>query len=185
MSRITAFSEFEMKNASIKFANEESYTKLGCLGSIEESLDVIVVRKKCEGKVVKSRTRGAGSGELKISAHVAYPIYVKAFAMDDSNLKEGVYAFGTDKIYPEFTLVAEVLDEDGKAKMIAYPKCTISTGLANKIENGAEEVAELELTIAVATDENNKVKYEALVEDASETTTNWLTKFDPADMFTV
>ena len=53
-------------------------------------------------------------------------------------------------------------------------------GIANKIENGAEEVAEIELTVAVNPDENGFGKYEALDKLLDETIKGqWMTAFTP------
>ena len=73
-----------------------------------------------------------------------------------------------------------VKDEDGNTKYIAYPKLVASSGIANKIENGAEEVAEIELTVAVNPDENGFGKYEALDKLLDETIKGqWMTAFTP------
>ena len=66
---ITIFSEYEIKNSAIKINNGTGteFKKVGCVGKIEETLDCITVTKKCEGVVKKTVTRGAGTGESKIS----------------------------------------------------------------------------------------------------------------------
>lgn len=174
------FSEYEVKNASIKFDGGETFEKLGCVGSIDESMETVTVTKKCEGIVTKSVTRGTGNGELKISLHMRYDLYTQVFGMEDSALKEGVVGYGRTSRHKNFALVAEVKDEDGNIKYVAYPKLVASSGLANKIENGAEEVAEIELTVAVTPDENGFGKYEAL-DKLLDTNLKgqWMTAFTP------
>ena len=117
----SVFSNFEITNASIKFADAASgtYTKLGCVGSAEDELEVKVVTKKCEGNVVKSVARGAGSGTLSLSLHMKHSLYVEAFGMDQDDLADGVYAYGKNSRHKEFALVAEVYDEDGNKKLVA------------------------------------------------------------------
>ena len=182
----TVFSEYEIKNSAIKINGDSSdaFVKVGCVGSIEEALDCITVTKKCEGVVVKTVTRGAGTGESKISLHMKYNLYVSLFGMDQEGLKEGVYAYGTGSKHKEFTYVAEVVDEDGNTKYIAYPKCSVKTGPANKIENGGEEVQEIEVTFSLYQDENGNCKYECpaveLGEDTSGLKTQWMTAFTPS-----
>ena len=44
---------------------------------IEETLDCITVTKKCEGVVKKTVTRGAGTGESKITLHMNYNLYIQ------------------------------------------------------------------------------------------------------------
>ena len=174
------FSEYEIKETSIKFTGGEKFEKIGCVGSIEESLENVTVTKKCEGVVVKSVTRGTGNGELKMSLHMRYDLYIDAFGMKDEGLKDGVIGYGRNSRHKNFCMVAIVKDEDGNIKYIAYPNLTISSGVENKIENGAEEVAEIELTIAVQPDENGFGKYEALDKLLDqEIKTKWMTEFTP------
>lgn len=171
------FSNFEIKDSSIKFDGEEAYTKVGCVGSIEEEMETITVTKKCEGLVVKSVTRGTGSGELTLSLHIKYDLYVKMFGMESDKLKEGVVAYGKDSRHNCFSFVARVLDEDGNEKLIAYPNLIVQSGIASTIENGAEEVAEIEITVVVQPDENGFGKYEAIASEIDANT--WLTSFTP------
>ena len=71
---ITVFSEYEIKNSAIKIndASSSEFKKIGCVGAIEEALDCITVTKKCEGVVKKTVTRGAGTGEAKLTLHMNY-----------------------------------------------------------------------------------------------------------------
>lgn len=179
----TVFSEYEIKNSAIKINSDSlgTFSNVGCVGSIEETLDCKTVTKKCEGVVKKTVTKGAGTGEAKISLHINYDLYVSLFGMDQEGLKEGVYAYGTESKHKEFTYVAEVIDEDGNKKYIAYPKCSVKTGPGSKIENGSEEVQEIEMTFSLYSDENDNCKYECPVselgEDASGLKTKWMTAF--------
>lgn len=178
----TVFSEFEIKNSAIKINNIEStdFKNVGCVGSIEESLDCRVVTKKCEGIIKKTLTRGAGTGESKISLHINYDLYVSLFGMDQVGLKAGIYAYGTSSRHKEFCYVAEVEDEDGNIKYIAYPKCNIKTGPTNKIENGGEEAQEIEITFSLFSDDNGNCKYEAPDVELDEVTKGqWMTAFTP------
>ena len=174
----SVFSEFEIKNASIKFTDSESFTKLGCVGSADDELEVKVVTKSCEGVVVKSVARGAGNGTLNMSLHMKYSLYAEALGMQLENLKDGVMAYGKNSKHKEFTLVAEIYDEDGNKKLVAYPKCVMASAPSATIENGAEEVAEIEMEINLFADDLGNCKYEAIVgaltEDISEQwMSNW------------
>lgn len=172
------FSEYEIKNTSIKFADGETFKKIGCVGNIEEELEVKVVTKNCEGVVAKSVARGSGSGTLTISLHMNYALYVEAFGMEQATLKDGIMAYGKNSKHKEFTLVAEVYDEDGNAKLVAYPRCVMSSAPACTIENGAEEVAEIEVEINLFSDEDGNCKYEAVtVGMAEDITEQWLTEW--------
>ena len=50
------YSDYEIKESAIKFngENEIATTKVGCVGSLTEEMDVRTVTKKCEGVVIKS-----------------------------------------------------------------------------------------------------------------------------------
>jgi len=177
----TVFSEYEIKESSIKFEDGEAFEKIGCVGSIDEALETLTVTKKCEGVVVKSVTRGSGNGELTMSLHMNYNLYVQVFGMEDDTLADGVLGYGQNSRHKNFAFVAKVKDEDGVVKYIAYPNLIVQTGLANKIENGAEEVAEIELTAVVQPDENGFAKYEALDTLLDETIKGkWMTEFTPS-----
>lgn len=175
------FSEYEVKNTSMKFDGDEAAVKVGCVGSLEETMNSKTITKKCEGVVVKSVTKGDGTGELALSLHMRYDLFVKSYGMVLDTLKDGVYAYGQNSRHKTFCLTAEVLDEDGIKKLKAYPNCVITTGIARKIENGAEEVAEMELTVSVMPDEFGNGMYEAIESLADETVKNtWLSNFTPA-----
>ena len=176
----TVFSEYEIKNSSIKFADEEDYKKVGCVGQVEEELEVIVVQKKCEGQVAKSVSKGATSGALTLTLHMRHDLYVEAFGMVHEDLIEGVYAYGKNSRHKEFCFVAEVYDEDGNKKMIAYPRCVMTNAPQGTITNGAEEVAEIEIEVNLFADDNGHVKYEAIVSElAEDVSADWLTGFNP------
>lgn len=174
------FSEYEIKDSSIKFEDSETFEKIGCVGTINETLETLTVTKKCEGVVVKSVTRGSGNGELTMSLHMRYDLYVQMFGMEDEALADGVLGYGQNSRHKNFAFVAKVKDEDGNVKYIAYPNLIIQSGLANKIENGAEEVAEIEITVVVQPDENGFAKYEALDILLDQTIKGkWMTEFTP------
>lgn len=176
------FSEFEVKETSIRFADEQTATKIGCVGTSEETLNTKVITKKCEGRVAKTKVRGDGTGTLKLSLHMNYELFTKTYGMKVKGLKDGVVAYGTDSVHEAFCLTQRIYDEDGNEKLKAYPNCIITSGISRKIENGAEDVAEIELELNLMADENGRCVYEALVTASLDQTikTNWITKFDPS-----
>lgn len=173
------FSNFEIKNASIKFKDAEAYVKLGCVGKADDELEVKVVTKNCEGVLAKSVARGAGSGTLSMTLHMNYDLYVEAFGMDQEGLATGVMAYGRNSRHKEFALVAQIYDEDGNEKLVAYPRCVMSSAPSASIENGAEEVAEIEIEINLFADDNGNVKYEAIAELAEGIADSWMTNWTP------
>ena len=177
----SVFSEYLVKKTSIKFNGESVYSSMDCVGTNEEELNTKVITKKCRGVVAKTRVIPTGDGTLKLTLHVPYDIFCKAWNLSNADLKQGVYKYGQDSRHPEFTLVQLVEDEDGNQKYKAYPRCIIQTGLTRKVENGAEEVALSDIEISIMPDENGNALYEALAENMSSDLQNaWLTSWSVA-----
>lgn len=180
MSENKQFSEFEVKRSTVKFGSAAAMP-LGCVGALEETLNVKTVTKKCEGVVKKSKTRGDGTGEIKYTVHANWAAFCKMYGLQTKGLKAGVYAYGDSSVHEEFCYTAETLNEDGDIKYIAYPRCCVNSARASKIENGAEEVSEIEVTAAIMPDEYGFGKYEAFAADLDEATANsWLESFSRA-----
>lgn len=176
----TVFSEYEARKIGVKFADSEKHEFAECIGSVEDTADVKVITKKCRGVVRKKRVKATGTGVLKISLHCPWAWYVKAFGMKLATLIDGVYAYGEESVHEEFSLTELVEDEDGNEKLKAYPNCVIETGKATKVENGADEVAEIELEVSYMPDEFGNGQYEALASEIEETVSEkWLEEFTP------
>lgn len=178
------FSEYEVKETSIKFQGDEKANRAGCVGSLEETLDSKVIVKKCEGIESVVAVKGTGKGELKLSVHMPYEMYNKIYGMNLDSLIKGVVAYGQQSIHNKFCLTNKVYDENGDIKLKAYPNCIMKEGISRKIENGSEEIAEIELTIAVNPDDEGIGMYEALVSGLEKDTAeslieNWMTDFTP------
>ncbi len=177
----TVFSDFELDQMGVKLKGSEAYISVNCVGSCEEEMEAKVVTKSCRGVVVKKVVKGTGNGTLTISAHIPWEIYTGAYGMELDSLVEGVKAYGRNSVHKNFGLVMHIKDEDGNEKYKAYPNCVIETGTVRSIENGAEEVAELELEVSVMPDEYGNGLYEALASELDETLkTKWMTAFEPA-----
>lgn len=175
------FSDFELDQMGLKFADSEDYAKVDCVGSCEEEMETKVISKKCRGTVAKTRTKGTGAGSLKISAHIPWLVYTEAYGMKLDTLIEGVMAYGRNSVHKVFGLVMHIKDEDGVEKLKAYPNCIMTNGVTRKIENGAEEVAELEIEISVMPDDYGNGLYEAIVDELTDETVKntWMTAFTP------
>lgn len=172
------FSEFELRQLGIKFTSGTEYSVIPCIGSFEEEMDAKVVSKLCRGVVKKKTVKGTGTGTLKVTLHCPYDVYCQAYGMDLEGLMEGVKAYGQNSRHEAFSLTADVYDEDDNRKVKAYPNCIIESGRAAKVENGAGEVAEIELTINVMPDDYGNGVYEALItEDNATLADQFLTNF--------
>lgn len=186
----SVFSKYELRKMGVKMkgaTGTPAYKSADCVGTFEEELDVKVVSKKCRGVQVKTRPRGAGTGTITISAHIPYDIYCAMFDMDGrADLVDGVQGYGTKNFHKEFSIVADVYDEDDNELLLAYPRCIIQTGPNTNIENGAEEVAEIEVEVSVMPDDNGYCRYECVVDDlgsitesSTVTPTKWMNNFTP------
>ena len=175
------FSDYEVRKLVFKFAEGEAI-EVPCVGSIEEELEVLTITKNCRGVPKKVRSRGKGTGTLKVSAHVPHELLTKLYAMGLDGLKDGVRAYGQSSLHPEFVLTADVFDEDDAEKLKAWPRCLVQSNLSRKTENGAEEVAEMELEMSIMPDDDGNGMYEALVSELTDSSakTTWLTAFTPA-----
>lgn len=176
------FSDFELDLLHIKAdgSGKGFDSDIKCVGSMEEEMETRVITKSCRGIVAKKIVRGTGNGTLKITAHVPWVAYTELYGMTLGTLITGVKAYGRNSVHSEFVLTAHVTDEDGAEKYKAYPKCVLEKGVARKIENGAEEVAELELEVSAMPDEYGNGMYEALAEELDETVAaKWMEEFTP------
>ena len=177
----TVFSDFELDQMGWKFKSADAFTNVNCVGSAEEEMEAKTVTKSCRGVVVKKVSRGTGNGTVKVSAHIPWDAYTQAYGMNLDTLIKGVKAYGRNSVHEGFVIVMHIMDEDGNEKLKAYPNAVLETGVSRKIENGAEEVAEIELEISVMPDEFGNGVYEVVVSDLEDETvkTTWMTAFTP------
>ncbi|GIN86977.1 hypothetical protein J6TS2_33630 [Heyndrickxia sporothermodurans] len=183
---IEEFDSASITNFGIKFKGEEEAQSFGCVGQIEGETEMLTKIKKCEGLEVKSKSK-PHKMTLKINAHVKVDPLRKIFGLSNEGLKPGVYAYGSDSKGTDFVLTADVVDDfEDLTKLIAFPNCSSSTGLTLSIENGADEVAELEMEFTAMIDDNKKCYYEALIEELEdeEVAENWRKNFS-ADLVKV
>lgn len=184
-NKYKVFSDYDVRQMNFHFDVDgvKEVVPVKCIGSLEEEVEVRNTIKKCGGNIGKKRTRGTGSGTLKMTAHLPYEIALKAFDMNRKDLKPGVHAYGKKSVHPEFLITADVFDEDENEKLKAYPRCVASTGPVSKVTNGQEEVAEVELEIGFMPDEYDEGFYQTLVADLPEDSdvyASWMDAFTPA-----
>lgn len=181
MSKEVVFSEFELLEMGIKFEDEETYNSANCTGKNDEEMVVKVIEKKCRGTVVKKVVKPTGEGKIKVTMHCPWDVYTKMYGMNLDTLIDGVKGYGRNSRHKGFSVTQHVLDEDGNEKFKAYPNCVLEAGIKRSIENGAEEVAEIELEISVQPDEYGQGLYEALASELQDESVKakWMTEFTP------
>ena len=180
-SAADVYSYFECDQLAIKVAGDEEYTRDDCIGSLTVERETKTVTKSCRGVVKKRKTKPTGNGTIKLKMHIKMALYRKIHAMTNEGLQPGVYAFDNTEPMPEFAITARVKDEDDNVMFLGYPRCKIEEINSLEIENGAEEVAEVEMSVSYMPDDYNKGEYQALeVELTGDVLNadNWMTDFD-------
>ena len=95
-------------------------------------------------------------------------------------LQPGIYAWDNTVPMPEGSVAARVKDEDDNIMFLGYPRCKVEELNTLSIENGAEEVAEVEIKLSYMPDDYNKGEYQALADELTGdvlTPENWMTTF--------
>ena len=180
-SAADVYSYFECDQLAIKVAGDEEYTRDDCIGALTVERETKTVTKSCRGVVKKRKTKPTGNGTIKLKMHIKMALYRKIHAMTNEGLQPGVYAFDNTEPMPEFAVTARVKDEDDNVMFLGYPRCKIEEINSLEIENGAEEVAEVEMSVSYMPDDYNKGEYQALeVELTGDVLNadNWMTDFD-------
>ena len=161
------YSEFRIHKLHYKLnADGASWAAFGCTGKLERSYEVKQITKKCEGIVKKNITKPTGNGTLNISAHAVVEAIRKMQAMVTAN---NVTAQGTAD-FPSFRIKCEVENEDGEVMYQEYPNLCLNEAPTVTIDNDADEVAEVEYSIAMATDTAGYMFYEAFAADLTNAT---------------
>lgn len=179
-SSAEVYSYFEADQLAIKVAGEDSYVRDDCVGSIEIERETKTVIKKCRGVTKKRKTKPTGNGTLTLKMHVKLDLYRKLHAMTNEGLQPGVFAFDNTNAMPEASVTVRVKDEDDNIMFLGYPRCKVEEINKLSIENGAEEVAELEMKLSYMPDDFNKGEYQALEAELTGdalTPENWMTTF--------
>ena len=174
------YSYFECDQMAIKVTGEESYTRDDCIGSFEVERETKTVTKSCRGVVKKRKTKPTGNGTITLKLHVKLGLYRKLTAMTNTGLQPGVYAWDNTVSMPEASVTARVKDEDDNIMYLAYPRAKVEELNTLSIENGAEEVAEVEIKLSYMPDDYNKGEYQALADELTGDVLNednWMTAF--------
>lgn len=181
---VEEFDSISIKNSSVQFietdGTQQAGEKFGSVGSIEGETTLKVLIKRSEGQEVKSRNKPEKI-TLTISAHIPVKVVRDLFGISPEGLKPGVYKYSQNAKGKEFVYTADVIDEfEDIVKLIAFPKCVSATGFKFSIENGADEVAQMELELTAYPDEKGNLMYDAFVAELSDATVSeqWHTQFN-------
>lgn len=181
---IEEFDAISIKNSSVQYLdgdNQEQGKRFGAIGTISGETTLRELIKNVEGVEAKKRVTPEKI-DLTISAHIKVDVIRSVFGISNNNLKPGVYGYSINARGKEFVYTADVIDEfEEVTKLIAFPRCVSATGFTFSIENGATEVAEMELTLTAYKDEKGFLYYEGFVDevDDQEVIEKWHTEFTP------
>jgi len=179
-TEVIEFDAVRITNFAIKYKSETASTQFGSVGQISGETVLRTITKNKEGIPAKKKSVPQ-SMNLTLNAHIFVETARKLFGLSNEGLKPGVYSYGNDSKSPEFCLTADVIDEfEDVVKKISFPNSSSTSGLTLNIENGAEEIAQLELSFEVLQDSLRKLYYEAFeVEMDEDVKTQWHQNFSP------
>lgn len=183
---IEVFDAVSVTNASVQFKNTttnsyEAGTSFGCIGSIEGETEVVNKALKCGADTKKQITKASKMTLKVVLASVPIAVARNVFGLSNDGLKEGVYSYGSMSKGKDFIFTADVIDEfEEITKLIAFPNASNTTGFKiQTIENGAEEVANIEFELTALPDSQGQIYYEAYEEQVTDASvkTKWHTQF--------
>lgn len=168
------FAPTDIKNSSVQFfgadGTKQTGEKFGCVGSVEGETTLRELIKTCEGVEVAKKVKPVKS-DLTITAHVKVSVVRDLFGLSNEDLKPGVYKYSNQSKGKEFVFTADVIDEfEEVTKLIAFPKTVSASGFAFTIENGADEVAQMETSVTAYPDDKGNIYYEAFVAELQDPT---------------
>lgn len=182
---IEEFDAVRIANASIQFFDagvQRPGTKFGCIGDIEGETELNEIVKKCEGVDKKKIVKPIRMNNT-VNAHIPVGVARDIFGLSNKNLKPGVWAYGALSKGKTFVFTADVVDDfEDVTKLIAFSNCASASGFKIMVENGADEVAQLEFEFNAFPDDENQIYYEAFIDEIEDTTVidQWHTQFTPA-----
>ena len=181
MAAITEFEIYQVTNGHAGFGTANA-TAIGCTGSLEVEPDTKTVTKKCEGVTTDEVQQVVGL-TVNFSGHVKVDVLRNVWGLDTTDLKAGVWSYGVNSRGKRGVYTWEAYDMRRETKkFIAFPELAATTGLRWKVENGGDEVAEVEIEFRAFPDANGNFYYEAFESELTDTVakTTWMTKFTPA-----
>ncbi|MGM9925167.1 MAG: phage tail protein [Bacillus sp. (in: firmicutes)] len=181
---IEEFDAIRITNASIQFKKngvQQPGTRFGCLGKLEGETEMKEFVKRCEGIEVKKVSKPQKI-LLTLTGHISVEVARDIFGLSNVGLKAGVYSYGADSKALPFVFTADVIDDfEDIVKHIAFANCSSNTGLKINVENGGDEVVEVEMEFTVMLDSKNNLYYEAFADEVEDQTVieKWHTQFTP------
>lgn len=184
VTTVETFSAVSTNNVAIMFEGESASEQIQCVGTISGETEIQEIAKLCGGVEIDKIAKPLKMN-MTLTAHVPLPVYRKFFGLEEDAVKfvEGVQHYGRNSKAKNFSFVADIVDDfEDVVKMIGLPKCSSTTGLSFTVENGADEVAQLELEFTALMDAEGNFYYELATPETSDATiiSKWHTNFSTA-----
>lgn len=177
------FAEYKVTNGHVRFLESGKYTdakEVGCTGLLSMETEMRTVTQRCEG-AVKNEISVPVKLTGTLRGHIDVDILRKVFGIDTTGLKKGVYAYGKDSVPGIGAWTWDVYDlTQTDVKKIAIPLMTVTSGFKWSLENGGDEVAELEFEFSAGMDSNGRFYYEAFESEIADIKAKWHTEFEPS-----
>lgn len=169
MPTVTNFDSVRLTNVSIQYIRDTGVQldgkPFGFVGTLETETEMMEFIKRVEGVEVNRKTKPVKMSNT-ITGHIPVEVARELFGLSNDQLKIGVYAYGANAKNLRFALTADVIDEfQDITKIIAFPNCVNDSGFKISIENGADELAELEIEFTALQDANGNFYYEAITDE--------------------
>lgn len=183
MEEVLEFDQYKVTNGHIRWNKNGvlgDSEELGCTGSLAVEPEVREVVKICEGVEAASFTKttkltGTLVGHIKVS------VLRSVYGLSTTDLKDGVYGYGSKSVGGTGTLTFDVTDiTEETVKYIAFPNVSFTGGLTFSLENGADEIAQVEIPFTAHADKNKQFYYEGFADEIVEEAVKmgWHDKFD-------
>lgn len=183
---IEVFEDFNIEEASVQELDSNYETtgtakSFGCVGTLSIEPEVQQIVKNCGIKQLKSVTKAAYLN-VSIAGHINRSVAEALFGLTSEGLVTGVKAFNVNSTSKPMCFTAKVYNMDrSEVKYIALPIIQNISGFVKNIDNGATEVAYVELEFNALFDKNNNAYYEAIASELTDETvkSKWMTEFTP------
>ena len=136
---------------------------LGCTGALSGTTVMKTITKVCEGVPVKEKSIPQYM-ELVFRGHLYVETYRKLFCFkaDETILTKHAYGTHSRNASGAFAWESENMEGDF-IKTMSFANASVTNGYAFSIENGVEEIAEVEFSIKAMADANGDFFTEDIV----------------------
>lgn len=179
----TLYKQYKVTNGQFRPIGAEgtpgTAMELGCTGALEAEPEMKTLSMRCEGDIVDEISKPEFY-TVNFTGHLTLGVAREIFGLTNDGLKDGVYAIGDKSVPKKGVFTWEVYDmyNEGK-KFMAFSNMVSTTGWVFSHENGADEVAEIEVEFKAMKDDKGNFYYEAFESEITdeEVKTGWLKLF--------